>query len=303
MPTWEVVVLVVYGVIVAVTLARHFILSAVLKQTLFFEPDRKAVDGRDCPLVSVMVPAKDEEDSITECLESLAAQDYPNLEILVVDDRSEDRTAEIVEEFAKRDPRFRLHQIKELPDGWTGKTHALHHCQREAKGEFLLFVDADTRLDPSCVRVTVTDALEHDAAMVSMMPSLDCRSFWERVVQPVAGSCLMLFFPLPRVNDPEASDSGFANGQYILVRRGAYDAIGGHASVREKFVEDIHLGRRIRRAAWDSASRSPLSSFRCACTLRFRRSFGAGAASSTPRSMGVRRSSTASLRCWRSSAA
>ncbi|QDU63837.1 4,4'-diaponeurosporenoate glycosyltransferase [Planctomycetes bacterium Pan216] len=248
MPIWEIVVLSLYGLVVLATFLNHFALTAVLKRTLFFKPAAEPVEDREVPLVSIIVPAKDEEATIAQCLESLLGQDYPNLEIFVVDDRSDDRTAEIVRSFVERDERIHLEQVTELPPGWTGKTHALDQCQRRATGEYLLFVDADTRLQSSCVRVTVNEAIASDAAMVSMMPSMDSRTFWERVIQPVAGWCLMLLFPLPKINDPEQLDYGFANGQYILVRRDAYDQIGGHEAVKDKFVEDIHLGRRIRRA-------------------------------------------------------
>jgi hypothetical protein len=139
-------------------------------------------------------------------------------------------------------------QIHSLPPGWTGKTHALHVGQKQARGEWLLFVDADTQQDPSCLSVTMRNCLDDGIEMLSLLPALDSRSFWERVVQPFVGTCLVILFPLTRVNNPDCRTGGFANGQFILVKREAYNAIGGHEAVRDKFVEDVHLGRKIRES-------------------------------------------------------
>jgi glycosyltransferase involved in cell wall biosynthesis len=243
----EQVILGAYGVVVAICLVRHFIWAWAMRATPFLAPGKVDWKGQTPPLVSILVPAKDEEKGIEACLEGLRQQDYPNYEILVADDRSADRTAEIVERVSQRDPRVRLVRVTQLPDGWTGKTNALQQLQTNARGQWLLFVDADTRQHPTCLSVAINDSIAHGTDMLSVMPALDMRSFWERVVQPFAAMCLMILYPLPRVNDPKRKDMGFANGQFILVRRSAYDAIGQHTLVRDKFVEDVHLGRLIRQ--------------------------------------------------------
>lgn len=248
MTYWQTWIVGAYGVVVLLCLARHFLWSWAMQKSPILSPDSPKGFGADAPLVSVLVPAKDEEKGIADCIASLLAQDYSNFEVLVVDDRSVDRTAEIVEQIAKRDRRLRLERVHDLPDGWTGKCHALEKLQASARGEWLLFIDADTRHQASCLSVAVRDAVDHGADMLSLMPALDMQSFWENTVQPFAGMCLMILYPLPQVNDPKRTDMGFANGQFILVRRKAYDAIGRHESVRDKFVEDIHLGRRIRES-------------------------------------------------------
>ena len=212
----------------------------------FLTPQCPTLEGEYQPLVSIIVPARDEEAGIEDCLRSLVAQDYPNTEILVVDDRSVDQTPAIVERLARENDKIRLLRVEELPEGWTGKTHALDLCQRQAKGEWLLFIDADTQHHPSCIGVVLRDALEHAVEMESLLPSFRLHSFWERTIQPFAGICLMVLFPLQKVNRPQHKKLGFANGQFILVSRRAYDEIGGHHAVRDKFVEDIHLGRLIR---------------------------------------------------------
>jgi cellulose synthase/poly-beta-1,6-N-acetylglucosamine synthase-like glycosyltransferase len=243
----EQVLVTLYGVIVAICLVRHFIWSWAMRSTPFLAPTQVRWNDQEAPKVSILVPAKDEEKGIQACLESLLQQDYPNYEILVVNDRSVDRTASIVESVARKDPRVKLLTIHELPDGWTGKTNALQQLQTLATGEWLLFVDADTRQHPTSLSVCIQDSLVHQTDMLSVMPALDMHSFWERVVQPFAAMCLMILYPLPQVNDPKRKDMGFANGQFILVRRLAYDQIGQHTLVRDKFVEDVHLGRLVRQ--------------------------------------------------------
>jgi glycosyltransferase involved in cell wall biosynthesis len=168
---------------------------------------------------------------------------------LVVDDRSTDRTAEIARAAAAADPRVRLISIEDLPPGWTGKTHALHVSAREARGEWYWFLDADTRHEPDSLSIVLEYARSHDAALASILPEMRCESFWEEVVQPLAGIVLIQSFPLFWVNDPR-SKLAFANGQYILIRRDAYDASGGHEAVRDRFVEDIYLAKNVKAAGY-----------------------------------------------------
>jgi chlorobactene glucosyltransferase len=243
---WQMALLAIYALLVAVAAARHILVSYELRRVRFLTPKSPHFDGPEAPLVSILVPAKDEAAGIEACLASLCAQDYPNFEILVVDDRSQDETASIVSRWAARDPRIRLLRISDLPPQWTGKTHALHQCQQQARGEWLFFVDADTRLHPSCLSVTLRDCLDAGADIESLMPSLASKSFWVSVVQPLASTMLLQLYPLSRANDPGSKDRGFANGQFILVRRDSYRAIGGHEAVRTQLCEDIQLGRLAR---------------------------------------------------------
>jgi len=246
MAGWQLALLGTYAAVVLIAYSRHIICSREIKKITFLKPDSPQLTGGEVPLVSVLVPAKDESERIEGCIQSLLEQDYANFEVIVVDDRSEDNTAEIVERMAAQDDRLRLVRIEELPPGWTGKTHALHVGQKQARGEWLLFVDADTNHHRSCLSVVLRDCIDHGADMESLLPALKANSFWESVIQPYAGTCLIILFPLSRVNNPNCMSSGFANGQFILVHRDAYERIGGHFGVRDKFVEDIHLGRAIR---------------------------------------------------------
>jgi chlorobactene glucosyltransferase len=248
----------VEGMMVVVQIAGLVVLGSVLGvwlsrvATVYSAKGRGPVlsreshfDVADQGLVSVIVPAKDEEANIGAALETLLAQDYPNIEIIVVDDRSTDGTAEAVRRVAARDGRVRLVEVKELAAGWFGKPHAMHTGAREARGEWLLFVDADCRQAPHSVRVGVGFCAAEGGEMLSLWPVLEMHGFWENAVQPVAGSVLVGWFRPGWVNDPKRQ-AAFANGQYILIRRSAYEAVGGYEAVRTKIVEDIALAREVK---------------------------------------------------------
>ena len=192
-------------------------------------PESPRYDQLDPPLVSVILPAKDEETNVSDCLLSLCGQSYPNLEILVVDDRSSDRTGDIARELAAGDPRIRVLTIDHLPPDWTGKTHALDQAVPLVGGEWLLFVDADTLHAPDSLAVLMEHARAQGAALVSLLPELRCETFWEDVVQPMGGITLLQSFP-PQAIHNVRSRIAFANGQYILIKRSAYESAAATAS-------------------------------------------------------------------------
>ena len=242
-------VLWIYAGIVAIWPIRSVVLWFILRGQRFLDARSPRYAGDGPPRVTAILPAKDEEHYISDCLASVRAQTYPDLEVLVVDDRSVDRTGEIARGHADRDPRVRVLTIEHLPAGWTGKTHALHRAVAEASGEWLWFLDADTLHAPDALSILMEYARSEGAAMASLLPELRCETFWERVVQPLGGIVLMQSFPLHVVHRDD-SPLAFANGQYILVRRDAYDAAGGHEAVKDRFVEDIALADRVKRAGY-----------------------------------------------------
>jgi len=236
----------VYAAIIAIWPIRHVVLWWVYRRLDILTPRSPRFAAPEPPLVSAIIPAKDEEKILADCLASVCRQTYPNLEILVVDDRSTDRTAAIAREFAEHDPRVRVISIDSLPSGWTGKTHALQVAADQAHGDWFWFLDADTRHEPDNLAIVMEYAREHDAALASILPEMRCETFWENVVQPLAGIVLMQSFPLFLVNN-DRSRLAFANGQYILIKRSAYVASGGHLAVRDRFVEDIGMAGRVKK--------------------------------------------------------
>lgn len=201
----------------------------------------------DLPLISVIVPAHNEQATIKECLESVLDQDYPSFELILVDDRSEDLTASIASELARHKSPFRIVTVRKLPQGWTGKCHALDAGVRYASGKWLAFLDADSSLERSALRQCYQAALQHKVNLVTLTPKFMLKTFWEKALQPAFAVASSVLFPLPKVNDP-ASPVASANGMFFLISRYAYDKIGGHDAVKGLAVEDIGIGKRVKRA-------------------------------------------------------
>jgi len=202
----------------------------------------------NAPLISVCIPARNEERNIRPCVEAVLAQDYPNFEVIVLDDRSIDSTPVILADMASRDLHLRSISGSDLPKGWAGKPHALHQASAVARGArsaWLCFIDADTFLSPATLSSCYANALETQADMFTIMTFQTLGSFWEKVVMPLVMTGLSAGFSPRKVNDPKRKDA-IANGQFILVKRTVYDAIGGHESVKGSIVEDKAIAEQVK---------------------------------------------------------
>lgn len=199
------------------------------------------------PLVSVVVPAHNEQDLIKICLESILDQDYMNLELICVDDRSADRTAEIVTKIFNGRSNCKLVTIKERLVGWTGKCHALHEGVKHSSGEWLAFLDADSSLQKTALRQCVSEALHRNINLVTLSPQFILKTFWEKALLPTFAAMAAILFPLSKVNDPRSSVAT-ANGMFLVISRMAYEKIGGHCNVKDLAVEDIGIGKRVKAA-------------------------------------------------------
>ena len=197
------------------------------------------------PAVSVIIPARNEEACLGACLQSLVTQAAVAFEIIVVDDHSTDRTYQIASGFCDR--RVRVIDPGPLPTGWTGKNNAVIAGSRTAHGDWLLFTDADTIHLPGSLARSLAEAHRYGAAMLSYSPEQIVKSFWEKAVMPVIFAELAATFRPSQVSDP-ASPAAAANGQYILITRAAYDAVGGHASIAGDLLEDVALARAVKRS-------------------------------------------------------
>jgi chlorobactene glucosyltransferase len=200
------------------------------------------------PFISVLIPARNEEKRIRPCLGTLVDSNYPHLEILVLDDHSSDGTADLVRKRAQGDSRVRLLTGQELPSGWTGKAWACHQLAQAAKGEFLVFVDADTRFSDITLSQAVSLALNQKADLISLWPYLEAKSWSEHLIIPFVHLFILLY--LPHWLGGRSASLGAANGQFLLFRRSAYEKIRGHESVAGHLVEDIALGRKMRAAGF-----------------------------------------------------
>jgi chlorobactene glucosyltransferase len=202
------------------------------------------------PLVSIIVPARDEAENISACVATLLNSTYPSVEIVVVDDGSADGTDEIVRILAARSAgRLRLVSGEPLPEGWQGKSWACWQGYRAARGELLLFTDADTRHEDALLDHAVGALRRRNADLVSVLPHQRTETFWGRMVLPQILLLVTLRFrSLGRMFRTKNARAVFANGQFLLFRRAAYEAAGGHEAVRGEPVEDLCLAQRLVRA-------------------------------------------------------
>ena len=199
------------------------------------------------PRVVAVVPARDEAHQIERCLRSLLQQDWPDLRVVCVDDRSTDGTLQLAQAIALGDPRLTVIAGTELPAGWLGKNHAnAQGVAAAGPAELYLFTDADTVHAPAALASTYASLQQHRVGLVSILTDLELHSFWEKALLTNVIGTIASAFPLRLVNDPK-SQVAIGNGQYMLVRRAAYEAIGGHQAIRDRVADDLELARLIKR--------------------------------------------------------
>jgi len=218
------------------------------------DPDTPGPDERLS--IGVVVPARNEERNIGAIVDSVLQQDAPNLQVVVLNDGSTDRTGEILAQFD--DPRLTVLDGGDapLPEGWLGKAWACqrgsaHHLESDEPPNWLLFVDADVTLHPRAISASLGHAHRNELAMVSGLGRLVMETFWEKVLQPVVAGLIMAGNDLEKVNDPDISDDRpLANGQFILIRGDAYAAVGGHSAVRSDVLDDVGMASAITGAGF-----------------------------------------------------
>lgn len=200
------------------------------------------------PLISILVPARDEESDIGTCLGSLRRQDYPNFEILVLDDSSSDNTAAVVEQIAAVDPRVRLLRGKPLLRGWAGKPFACHQLAQQAQGTWLLFTDADTQHAPHMLSQVLATAVRSNAALVSGFPYQRTTSIWQKIMLPILlYFALIALMPLWWLQRSRRALASVAIGQFLFFSAREYRSIGGHEAVKSRVLEDVWLGIEMAR--------------------------------------------------------
>ncbi len=242
-------------------------------------------DPTTFPLLSILIPARNEERNIGACLETILSQDYPNLEVLVYDDHSTDQTAEVVRKIQRKDPRVRLLPTVPLPPGWAGKTHACAQLAEAARGEYLLFLDADVRLQPNALRQTLAWLETYQPDLFSILPGLEVRHPLEALTWPLMTTTFLMFLPLRWLYELRRPRLAGALGPFLLFHRAAYWEIGGHRAIPDEIVEDLRLaalakshGKRILlvdapeiasvrfyqgiRETWDGFTKSAFGAFR-----------------------------------------
>jgi len=205
----------------------------------------------ECPRISLIFAARDEEEKLPAALATLAALDYPNLEIIAVDDRSQDSTRKILNEFARVDKRARVVLVDELPGGWLGKPHALQKAYEASTGEWLLFTDADVRFAPDVLRRAASLVKERAVDHLTLLGDVEMHGFWETTLLTFFGMAFHLATDPYRVGNPH-SRAYVGVGAFQMVKRGAYEAAGMHRRLAMEVVDDMKLGKIVKQAGFRS---------------------------------------------------
>ncbi len=226
---------------------RHRLVNQELADDAVLRPTDDSGDPASAVRISVCVAAKDEEGCIEICVRSLLAQDYPDFEVIAINDRSDDATGEIIDRIAAEDSRLKAIHVTDLPDGWKGKPHAMHCAAKIATGDLLLFTDADCCQDSTRTLAVAAEEFRHQphCGMLTMLPQLEMVGFWEQLIQPVCSGVMMIWFKPEKVNDPNRSHA-YANGAFMLFSRACYDEIGTHEAIANELQEDMELAKLVK---------------------------------------------------------
>lgn len=217
----------------------------VLVNVLTWPAGRGGFDLRSVR-VSVLIPARNEESRIAQCLHTVLTQGEVVGEVLVYNDHSTDTTGKIVEDYSRKDARVRAVDALPLPDNWCGKNYACFRLAHAAKSQWLLFIDADVHLAPGAVEAAVSEALRRNATMVSLWPRIMVGGFWEQVLMPMLNFVVFTAYPTWLALKRKDTSFGLAHGACILAHRNTYMRIGGHEVVRDEIFEDTRLARAWR---------------------------------------------------------
>jgi len=205
----------------------------------------------DCPRISLLFAARDEEEKLPAALATLAAIDYPNLEIIGVNDRSQDNTGRILDDFAVTHPRFRVAHVSELPPGWLGKPHALLKAFEASSGDWLLFTDADVCFHPEALRRAVSLAKHHNLDHLTLFGDIEMVGFWEKVLLTFFGMAFHLAADPHRISNPN-SRAYVGVGAFQMLKRTSYESSGTHRRLAMEVVDDMRLGKIVKQSGFRS---------------------------------------------------
>lgn len=226
-----------------IIIAFTWIQFLVALVNLLFRPSLPQTKSKPSDLVSILIPARNEEKNIGRILTDLINQEYTNVEIIVFDDQSEDGTHEIAEEFARSDDRISVISSEGLPEGWLGKNFACHSLAANAKGSFMLFLDADVNISRNTIGNAISMAEKHNLVLVSIFPKQKIISLGERITVPIMNYILLSLLPLVLVRTSKFPSLSAANGQFMFFESGIYKSMEPHKLMRKNRVEDISIAR------------------------------------------------------------
>ncbi|MEY3689948.1 MAG: hypothetical protein RIT37_1510 [Bacteroidota bacterium] len=228
------------------SLSLLVLLFNTVRNAIIFNHVHRIESVEVMPFVSVLIPARNEEDIIEDCIRSLCNQSYSNYEIIVLNDHSTDRTGEILERLSAEFSRLKVIQGGILPSHWIGKPHACHQLAMQSKGEYILFTDADTIHDSHSIASMIHFTIKNDIDMLSAVPKQQLHLFWEHVAVPFIHTLYLTYLPHDLIMKNPNPQFAAANGQALLFKRESYQAIGGHTAVANSIAEDIDLAIRMK---------------------------------------------------------
>lgn len=232
--------------IISTIICSYYLLLTIVN-VIYMLVRSKKPSFEHTPRFTVMVPARNEEDNIRQCVESLLSQDYPDFEVLVIDDNSTDNTHNILKELSKKDSRLSVYKGSTLPKGWYGKPWALQQLSHYATGEYFLFTDADTVHKPNSLAFIATNMVHHKADLISALPNEIIKSFGELINVPALYVMTTVIMPLPAIDLMKWKEASYCLGQYFCIKADVYREIEGFEHVRHLITEDVAFGKEVKR--------------------------------------------------------
>ncbi|TLS36076.1 glycosyltransferase [Pseudalkalibacillus caeni] len=246
---------IILGLFFVWTVINSSFLPSLLRKSAALPPGAKKV--------SILIPLRNEERNVPALVKSLKQLTYPNLEIIMLNDNSTDRTGELLEENTKNDSRFHIEQGTVLPDGWNGKVHACFQLGEYATGDYLLFIDADIELSPNVVQKCLQLLREEKAGLLTGFPRFPVTSILQQWLVPLQHFLVLFHLPIWPANNTTRKEYTAAHGAFMLFTREAYVKSGGHAAIRDSLVDDVHLARRVKENGYKGILCSLVSDVRC----------------------------------------
>ena len=233
-------------------LALSWFLILLFRIFSFFNIDKLSLDEDPLhtPLISIIIPARNEKLNILRCLESIQKQTYSNFEVIVVDDNSTDDTYHIANQFCQNDDRFSLLKLNNDDKTWVGKNRACHEGSQISNGSLLLFIDADTEHKTNSIKSSLSYMQNNNLDVFTMFPQLTCSDFWGKLILPILISMINILYS-PLLLNSKSTSIAYLVGGFILIKKQIYDDIGGHESVKSSFVEDKSLGERLKKSGYN----------------------------------------------------
>ena len=241
---------VVSAILIGVCAAWIFLIKSMIisfRNTPYLDKFEKSKHNN--PKVSVILPARNEEEFIAKCLDTLLEQDYPNYEVIVIDDSSEDSTASIISQYAKKYSKIVPVSAREKPEGWMGKNWACIEGYKKATGDLLLFTDADTKHAKNVISLAVGHLRSHDLDALSAIPKMISIDWWTKITLPMISTFLHTRFSAIRVNDP-SKKTGYFFGSFFILKKETYENVGTHEGVRQEIIEDGALGKKVKESGF-----------------------------------------------------